>query len=78
MGKIKVHNWIGWITTFCGSVALAFLCTSFVIFVVWLCDRANNDLHFALFCFVIGLVLFILFPFLWGFYEIVKYVEEKK
>lgn len=77
MGKIKVHNWIGLITIFCGSGAFAFLLTSFISFVWWLCGRAN-DLQSTWLCFVIGLVLFILFPLLWGFYEIVKYVEEKK
>ena len=78
MKGIKIHKWIIWIVIFCGSGAFAFLFTSFVSFVVWLCDKANNDLHSSLLCFVIGLVLFILFPLLWGFYEIVKYVEEKK
>lgn len=77
MGKIKIHEWISWIVTFCGSGAFAFLFISFISFVWWLCDRAYN-LHSTLLCFVIGLVLFILFPLLWGFYEIVKYVEEKK
>lgn len=68
MKGIKIHKWIAWIVIFCGSGAFAFLFTSFV----------SNDLHSTLLCFVIGLVLFILFPLLWGFYEIVKYVEEKK
>lgn len=78
MGKIKIHNWIGWIVTFCGSGAFTFLFTSFVAFGLWLFDRANHDLNSVLLCLVIGLVLFILFPLLWGFYEIVKYIEEKK
>lgn len=78
MKGIKIHNWIGWIVTVCGSGACAFFFTSFVAFVKWLCDGTNNDLHSTLLCFVIGLVLFILFPLLWGFYEIVKYIEEKK